>query len=176
MDLFIANCTNQVRVFHFRIPEMPSPWQVTIPIGGQVKLPAPPGGFNPPQAEYVMKQLRKAGGAPLHERSNQRISLLWSEKPIPVTPLYLAVEENQSRLKVDGEQLRKEAAVAVDSQVQALGDVHHFQPPEAIEMTVVEEESKSNPSPQFGEALRVSKTEQPGASPAPSGRRGKRAA
>lgn len=176
MDIFVANCTQQNYIFFYRVPEEKAAWQATIPIGGQVKLPAPRGGFNVQQAEYVIEQLRKAGGAPVNEATGgrKRVWLMWSEKPIPLTPLYLAVEQNQGVLKTEGEKLRKEAAVAVDSQVQSLGDVHRFQPPDAIELSYVEEESKENRSPSFGEALRVSRTGPP-VETAPR-RRGKRAA
>ena len=172
MDLYVANCTNQVRVFHFRIPEMPSPWQATVPIGGQVKLPAPSGGFNPQQMERVVYQLEKAGGAPVSEASGSRkqVCLMWDHKPLSTAKMYDVIEQNQRLIKAEGEKLRKEAAIAIDSQVQSLGDAHQFQPPNAIEMSMVEEESADNRSPSFGEGLRVSRTEKPGETP--RGRRG----
>jgi hypothetical protein len=177
MDIFVANCTQQAYQFHFRIPEYASPWQVSIPQGGQVKLPAPNGGFSTPQADSVIQQLANAGGASISEAraSRKRVWLMWSEKQHLTHKMYEVIEQNQTLLKLDGERLRKEAAIAIDSQVVALGDTHHFQPPDAIEVSVAEEETKSNPSPQFAEGLRVSKSEQPGATP-PRGRRGKRAA
>lgn len=177
VDIYVANCVQQAYIFHFRVPESSSPWQTTIPQGGQVKLPAPPGGFNPQQADFVIKQLEKAGGANVSEAraSRRRVWLMWSEKPHLTHRMYEVIEQNQNLLKLEGEKLRREAAIATNSQVEALGEAHHFQAPDAIEMSVVEEDSKSNPSPVFGEALRVSKTEEPGATPPRRGR-GRRAA
>jgi hypothetical protein len=177
MDLYVANATQQVYTFWYRVPEGRAPLHASIPNGGQVKLPSPPGGFNRQQADVVIAQLAKAGGASVDEvrAGRKRYWLMWSEKPIPLTPIYTVIEQNQNLLKIEGEKLRKEAAIAIDSQVQSLGDTHRFQPPDALEMSMVEQESKDNPSPSFGEGLRVSRTEQPGEPPR-SGRRSKRAA
>jgi hypothetical protein len=177
LDIFVANCTQQAYIFHFRIPESPSPWQVTIPQGGQVKLPAPPGGFNTQQADSVISQLVRAGGASVADArvSRKRVWLMWSEKQHLTHKMYEVIEQNQKLLQLDGERLRREAAIAIDSVVDSLGDVHRFQSPDAIEVSVVEEESKNNPSPSFAEGLRVSKSEPPGATP-PRGRRGNRRA
>lgn len=174
MDIYVANCVQQVYILNFRVPESQSPWQVTIPQGGQVKLPAPPGGFNPQQADYVIKQIENAGGASVAEAraSRKRVWLMWAEKQHLTHKMYEVIEQNQVLLKAEGEKLRKEAAVATGSQVDALGEAHHFQSPDAIEMSVQEEDTRSNPSPSFAEGLRVSKTEEPGVTP-PRGSKGK---
>jgi hypothetical protein len=176
-DLYVANVTQQTHVFHFRIPESLSPWQIDIRAGGQVKVPAPAGGFNQTQRDYVIEQLQRYGGVKVDDTlsGRKRVWLVWSDRPMTTSTLYKILEQNQSALKKEGEGLRQQAAIAIDAQVSQMGENVGFAPPDAIEVSMVEQESKGNPSPEFGEGLRVSKTEAPGATP-PRDARGKRAA
>jgi hypothetical protein len=172
-DLYIANCTQQTYTFHYRIPESVSPWQAEIRAGAQVKLPAPAGGFDAAQRDYVVEQLRRYGCLEMGEAisGRKRVWLIWSDRVISAATMYKVIEQNQNVLRVEGEGLRKEAAIAIDAQVSTMGENIGFTPPDAIEVSVVEEETKSNPSPAFSEGLRVSKTEIPGATPPRGSRR-----
>jgi hypothetical protein len=175
-DLYVANCTQQSHVFHYRIPESVSPWQVEIRAGAQVKLPAPAGGYDQTQRDYVIDQIQRYGGMKVDDAisSRRRTWLIWSDRPISAATLYKVLEQNQNALKKEGEGLRQQAAVAIDTQVTNLGESAGFAPPDAIEVSVVEQDGKDK-SAEFAEGLRVSKTETPGATPPRDQRRGRSA-
>lgn len=165
MKMYVANCTQQVQDFTYRLPGHPAPRQQKIEIGGQTQIS---GDLGPKIIEAIINQHSKYGMVAADEVDRARgfISLCYSvDTWVRPEKIRMALNHNNGVLINEGKKIREESAVAVNN---AISD----QTPglKSLEMSVEEQETKSNPDPKINEGVRVSKDEEPTNR---SGRRGR---
>ena len=174
MKMYIANCTNQVREFTYRIPEYREYRKQRIEIGAQIQIS---GDLTENVIDYIVSQNIKYGLVRVDEvdRTKNFIGVCWDTKPIPVSRIKYAIEANQQILVQRGVEQRKEAALMVH-------DILEQQPGGKnltnIDFQIDEEDSKDTQHEmehsEFSEAIRVTRKEEPSAPPVREGRiRGK---
>ena len=116
--LYIANCTNQVQQFLYRLPETPSARMMVIEIGQQALLAE---DLNPMQIESIVGQHAKYGMVAVADidRTRPFIGLCYQvDKKIDMVKIQRAAEHNVSVLEHRGEELRKISAVAANNELE----------------------------------------------------------
>jgi hypothetical protein len=168
--MYIANCTQQVQDFIYRLPETPGPRSQRIDIGSQVQIS---GDLSTPDIDAIVRQHATYGLVSVDEvdRTKPFVGLCYSvDKPVPVAKIKSAIAHNYDVMVERGKELRKEAAVATESSL-----VERGAGPAALEMSVVEE-TKDGSDPTFNEGLRVTRNEAPSEPPRRGNRNNRRAA
>jgi hypothetical protein len=119
MDMYIANATKHAVEFAYRLPERSGVITQRVPIGGQVKLS---GDLSTTDIDAVVKQYSKYG---LIKADDIDISkgaftgLCYSVgRAVHVDKIRRAMERNEDVLEELGQQMRKEAAVAANNQIE----------------------------------------------------------
>lgn len=171
MKLYVANCTNQVQDFIYRLPETASSRQQRIEIGGQIQIS---GTLSKMDIDAVIEQHTKYGMVSVDEidRTRQFIGICYSvDKPVDLKYVARAFDINKYVLDERGKTIRQEAAIAVSNSVEEQGAGLT-----ALDMSVVEEQTPKNPDPKIAEGVRVSRLETPGKTPTSARGRGRRAA
>lgn len=174
--MYVANCTQQNQIFSYRVKGSPSPRQQEIPIGGQIQLS---GELSVEDIEYVVQQYGKYGFAAVNEidRTRPFVGICFSlDKPISRDRIRQLLAHNEGVLVKLGKKIREEAAVALHEQAVMAnegplrGDIGNEGA--GLEVSISEEESRSNPNPKFSEGVRV--VSQQDSRKASVGRRGRR--
>jgi hypothetical protein len=163
--MYVANCTNQVQQFVYRLPEIPAPRSQTIDIGRQVLLS---GELTTKDIEAIIKQHSKYGFKSVQEveqKSNAGerpfVGLVYSlDKYINVEKIKRVLLLNHNVLILRGSQQRKAAAVAASDAInqQTEGTPLALK---ALELQAEEMADNKNPNPEFNEGVRVSSEETP---------------
>lgn len=181
MKMYIANCTQQRQIFMYRLPEtngsgmMGGQRQQDIEIGQQVILS---GDLNKFQIDAVVDQHARYGLVAVEEIDRTKgafTGLCYSiDKPVPVNKLLYVINANKGVLDLRGQEIRKEAAVAINDHVEKqMGDsVFGAKPPQLEKLEIEVEEKKFGTGPAhepLEEKLRVTRNEDP--TPAPRQRR-----
>lgn len=176
MRLYIANATKQVHDFIYRLPESPNAHKQQIEIGGQIVLAQE---LNSLDIDAVIEQHALYGLVKADEidRARAFTGMCYSvDKPVSLPNIQKLFLVNHNALLERGQEIRKAAAVAVESQLQNnLGENAGLG---AVEMSVVEETSGStrsgiddqNASAPIAEGVRVTRSAEP-----PKGARRRRA-
>lgn len=166
MKVFVANFTNQVQDFAYRLPEQTSVRRTRIEMGGQVRLPE---DLNPIDVEAIVKQHSRYGVVMVEEVNRTRpfVGLCISlDKPVPIETIQIGRRHNLDVLRQRGKEIRQAAAIsinnAMEEQTPAL---------QALEVSVIEEQRKDGVDAEFAEGIRVSRFEPPGETPPPAARR-----
>lgn len=179
-QLFVANVTKQIVQFAYRLPERQGVVVQPIPIGGQVRI-SPLGGredLSTPEIDAILDQYRKYGLISVSEIESSKTpfhGMCYSlDKPISVEKLHRAMKRNEDALEDLGKQLRKEAALAVNNQIEGTIGENLRQ----LEMSITEEEPRGGypeDHDPVGEGVRVIREE--GGNTLPFiGRRGRKSA
>jgi hypothetical protein len=144
-ELYIGNISKQVVQFGYRSPERPGVIYQTIPIGGQIRV-SPNGAIvdlSTPEIEAIIGQHRTYGLVDVDDvdaKQSPFSGLCYSiGKPIAVERLRRAMLKKEEALKAHGSTLRKEAALAVNSQIEEQIGA----PLRQLEMSFQEEEPRS---------------------------------
>jgi len=150
MKMFIANTTHQRHSFEYRMLEQNGVRRQMVEIGGQTQIS---GDLTQRDIDYIVKQHEHYGLVKVDEvdRTKPYIGLCYSiDKPIAVNAIRVALAHNNDVLVERGKELRKEAALAVESNVeqQAPGALKQF------EMTVIED-TKDGGDPSINEGVIV---------------------
>lgn len=165
-ELYVANVTKQVVQFAYRALERSGVIVQTIPIGGQVKI-APKGSngdLSAPEMDHIIDQHRKYGLVDVNDIDSSKTfnGMCYSVgKPISVDRLHRAMKRNEDALEAMGKQIRQEAAIAVNNQIENTIGEHLRQ----LEMSVTEEEPRGGypeDHAPLGEGVRVSRSEDTG--------------
>jgi hypothetical protein len=124
MKLYIANCTSQSMVIHFRLPEAASALQQPIEMGGQSMIGSP--NYGPQEIAHIIDQLRKYGLRSEEEisRDDGVIPMVFSrDRPVSERTIKSCISRNRGVLYKKGEDFRKLATIAADQKaVQALNE------------------------------------------------------
>lgn len=162
MKMYVANCTNQVQQFIYRLPEVPAPRTQVIDIGRQTLLS---GDLGQEDIDAIIAQHSKYGFKSVSEveqKSNagerQFVGLVYSDKPISVEKIRRALLLNQNVLILRGRENRKAAAVAANDAIQRSDEGTNLGL-KALDLQVEEIADNKNPNPAFNEGVRVSSEE-----------------
>jgi hypothetical protein len=176
-ELYIGNVSKQVFQFAYRSPERPGVIVQTIPIGGQIRI-SPNGvhvDLSTPEIDAIIGQHRTYGIVAIEDidRLNGPFDGLCYSigKAMSVDKLRRAMQKKEDALKSFGQKMRKEAALAVNSQIEEQIGA----PLRQLEMSFQEEEPRSGYADELdhiAEGVRV--TRQEGVTSLDSGRRGRR--
>jgi hypothetical protein len=177
-ELYIGNVSKQIVQFAYRSPERPGVIVQTIPIGGQIRI-SPNGvhvDLSTPEIEAIIGQHITYGIVAVDdvEKSQSPFNGLCYSigKQISVEKLRRAMLKKEDALKEFGQKLRKEAALAVNSQIEEQIGA----PLRQLEMSFQEEEPRSGYADELdhlAEGVRVTRQSETIAS-IEQGRRGRR--
>jgi hypothetical protein len=170
--LYVANVTKQIVQFAYRVPERQGVVIQPIPIGGQVRI-TPLGGkddLSTPEIDAIIDQHRKYGLVPVEEVDNSKNpfhGMFYSVgKPISVERLHKAMKRTEEALEEQGKQMRQEAAIAVNNQIEnTIGENL-----KRLEMSITEEEPRGGypeDHEPLGEGVRVMRAEDTGGTTLP---------
>lgn len=167
MNLYIANCTQQVQDFVYRLPGAPSARTQRIEIGSQMKIS---GDLDQKSVDAIIAQHVPYGLVASDEvdRTRSFVGLCYAVgKPVAMERVRIALVSNNRALIERGREIRQHAAVAVSNAMESEAPGLS-----ALEMSVVEEPSKSSgKEPELAEGVRVTRREQPGPQRGPKRRR-----
>jgi len=140
VNLYIANATMQNRIANLRVPEVTKNIQLNIARGRQVRVPK---DLAQQDVDSIVEQMSKYGSIKIDEIGSKRSYattipyILSVDKPVPVTAIKRVLDHNKGVLKLRGDEVRQQAALA-SSQVMeeaAPGTLDNF------ETTLIEEKS-----------------------------------
>lgn len=158
MKMYVANCTNQVQQFVYRVPEIPAPRTQTIGIGRQVLLS---GDLSQRDIDAIIAQHAKYGFKSVSEveqrqvdRERSFVGLVYSDKPISVEKVRRALLQNQDVLVARGKENRTAAAVAASDAINQQNNSPLAL--KALDLSVEEVKDRNNPGAAFAEGVRVS--------------------
>jgi hypothetical protein len=178
--LYIGNVSKQIQIFTYRSPERPGVIAQTIPIGGQIRV-SPNGAhydLSTIEIDAIIAQHRTYGLIDIDEIDKKQSpfnALCYSiGKPMTVEKLRKAMFKKEDSVKIFGQKLRQEAALAVNSQIEE----HSGQRLRELEMSFEEEEPTggyAEDADHNSEGILVTRTAEPDAvTPIEMGRRGRR--
>jgi hypothetical protein len=162
-ELYIGNVTKQVQMFAYRFPERQGVITQTVPIGGQVRIT--PNGYTVDlstlEIDYILNQHKAYGILAIDElnsKGNAFSGLIYSiGKPITGDAIYKGMKKKEADLNKFGQQIRQEAALAMNSQLeQQLG-----RPLRELDMSFEEEEPRGGYKEDLdhlAEGVRVTRT------------------
>jgi len=162
-ELYVGNVSKQIQQFAYRALEKSGIIIQTVPIGGQVRV-APNGpnvDLTTPEIDYIINQHRMYGLVSVDEiKARGKLSgLVYSiGKPISEDKLRRAIVKLEDELDERGRELRKEAALSVNSQIET----HINAPLRNLEMSFEEEEPRggyANDLEHLAEGVRVTRTD-----------------
>jgi hypothetical protein len=123
-ELFIGNVSKQIQQFCYRSPERPGVITQTIPIGGQIRI-SPNGqhvDLSTPEIDAIIEQHRAYGIVNIDDIDNKQspFSGICYSVGKAMTPekLRRAMLKKEESLKLFGQKIRQEAALAVNSQIE----------------------------------------------------------
>src|SRR5215475_2148829 len=177
--LYIGNVSKQVQIFTYRSPERPGVIAQHIPIGGQIRV-SPNGAhydLSPPEIDAIISQHRTYGLVEIDEidkKQNPFSALCYSiGKEMTAEKLRRAMLKKEESVKLFGQKLRQEAALAVNSQIEEQSG----QRLRELEMSFEEEEPSggyAEDADHNSEGILVTRSAEPGApTPIEIGRRGR---
>lgn len=147
--MFVANLSKQVHDFVYRLPENPSAIRLTLQPLSQLPIPGAGGSYDlsTPEIEAIVNHHARYGLRHVSEVTKERgqlSPLAYSlDKPINLAAIRTAMEHNHGVLDATGREIRKQAAVAVNEQIEQSLDLNNPQAHlKGFEMTVVEDEPK----------------------------------
>lgn len=117
MKMFVANCSQQVQDFMYRVPNNAGMRVQKIEIGGQTPIS---GDLTEKDIEYIVGQHARYGMVRVDEidRTKPFMGLCWDDKPIKVDHIRRAVEHNTGVLVERGKQIMAEAAIATSENIE----------------------------------------------------------
>ena len=117
MKLYIGNCSKQVINFTYRSPDQDKIIEQTIPIGAQVQVykDTDSAALDYIIAQHILYGLTKVSDI---DRTKAFIGACYQfDKPIDVEKIVIASTHNDDALALAGHEYRKQAAVALNDQL-----------------------------------------------------------
>jgi len=157
MKLYIANCTNQMRVVNTRPPEHRNVWSQPIDVGQQALYIS--ANLNRLQIDAIIEQqgvygLRSCNDFEHAREKGALYEMLYNiDEPVPYKMHLAACEWNEAVLRARGKRLREEAAIATS---RAMGGPNIGTPNAAnqLQMSVQEETPATDHEP-VNEGVRI---------------------
>ena len=115
MKMYVANVTEQINEFRYRLPEISKPRSLSIPPRTQIKLP---DDMSQMQIDAVVRQHAPYGFISVDEvsasqRKGRKINLCYGvDRPVPGVRIEFLYRQNYDVAVKEGEKIRKETAVA----------------------------------------------------------------
>lgn len=137
MKMYVGNCTQQVQSFQYRVPEQSGVRMQQIEIGSQTQLS---GDLNQKQIDSIVEQHARYGMVREDEidRTKKFSGLVYQiDRPITKVKLGYLIDVNQKALTKIGEENRKNAAVAISSDLEKAAPGAT-----SVELEVVEDEKQ----------------------------------
>jgi hypothetical protein len=144
MKIYIANATNQVISFLYRLPEQTGVRHQHIPVGSQIRLPE---DITPEMLDSILDQHTRYGLISVDEVQNVQEfkgTCYSVDKPVPAMKIEMLMDHNRDELVELGKRLRQEAALTSNDVLE--NELQESGRPEILrnlEISVVEE----NPDP-----------------------------
>lgn len=160
--LYIANCSPQRQVVHYRLPENPKIHTQTIEIGRQVQFGN--NELTDTEVNAIIAQLQIYGLIGISElaRAKRGVPYIYSlNKPVPEKTFRDVIGFNQGVLTDAGKLFRQQAAVAVSNAMDSSTDDAGLTPIRALEMSVEEDASTTGEQDTklLAEGLRVDRAQ-----------------
>jgi hypothetical protein len=159
MKIYVANCTPQVHNFVYRMLGQTGIRQQMIEVGRQVRLS---GEMTSEEIDFIVNQHAKYGlirDTEITRKTRGFNCLVYAvDRPVAVDNMTIVLELNREALVTQGQQTRKEAAVAVTNAIENEGPGL-----KALELSVVEED-RPGVEGTMAEGLRVTREEGPATS------------
>ena len=144
--LYIANCSQQIQDFQYRVSDNDKIYKIPIDIGTQIQLP---GHLSTQDIDFIVRQHAVYGLVSVSEidRSKHFFGVCYSiDKPVDISKLRYALEHNRDVLVERGKEIRKEAAVVVNNALEEdarfSGRLNSFE----VEITEIEKPNASSDS------------------------------
>lgn len=175
--MYVANCTQQIQIFMYRLPELNRPFTQEIPIGGQVQVAGLAGGeLSTLDVEAIVRQYSKYGLVEVSEIDRRKpfVGVCYSlDRPVTVSAIQKALEHNIGILDAQGREIRQLAAVGVNQRIEQEMPGLRGLEVQAIEL----DNPKTGKTGEFADAIRVDPEAPRGAPPrSQKGGRSRRAA
>lgn len=159
--MFVANCTQQIQDFQYRLPERAEMLRQSIAIGGQIVLA---DDLRPMDVDAVKDQHERYNMIHVDRIGTVRafVPLVYSlDRPVRSERIAEQVEANQLILVERGRKIRQDAAIAVNARVEnQLAEDRAEARLNQLEMSVVEENrDPRDESPEVAEGVRVTRGE-----------------
>jgi hypothetical protein len=135
--MYVANTTQQIQDFQFRLPMKDKVYKQSIDIGRQIKVA---GELDTREVEAIIAQHSIYGMIEVSEldRAKPFVGLIYSlDKPVKAELISRAMNHNMGVLDARGQTIRQEAAVAINNNL-AEGDEGF----KAVEVEVIEVKAK----------------------------------
>lgn len=150
--MYVLNCTRQNQEFWYRLPESDKLLHQLIPIGGQIQVA---GELNTPDIDAIIEQHARYGMVAYSEIDKYKPFIGYCyqlDKRFGdiAAALQRGFDHNDMVLEERGQQLREEAAVAINESIEAQRAPARLT---ALEMTVEEEGDEGT----FHKGVRVTK-------------------
>lgn len=159
--LYVANFTQQIQVFIYRVIESSRPFQLEIPIGGQVNVPGDKGQeLTSKDIDYIIEQHSKYEMIKADEidRTRRFAGTCYSvDKFVPAAKIEKGVQLNRGVLVERGAEIQKLAAVGISNKID-----QEMPGLKGLELTAVElDNPRKGTTGEFSTATRVDKTVTP---------------
>jgi hypothetical protein len=167
--LYVANTSRQNHVYMYRMPESRHLRQRDIPAGCQVSFVE---DFSPEELDYVVMQ-GSTYGMKRHDevdRAREHIGLIYNVgKPVPLTPMRAAMDENLEVLQKTSQEALQRAAAGVEQSLMTKHEQFGHPKVERLHMSVEGVQEGDGPKPEFSAHYTVDRNAPPGepASPTP---------
>jgi hypothetical protein len=157
VKLFVGNGSKQNHDFLYWVPSAKAARTQRIPIGGQIQIS---GELDRAAIDSIIEQHAPYGFAAASEIDHitEYVGLCFSvDKPISLTQLDKLMRHNTQVLSIRGRELRKQAALAGNDQLQAsIADSGRPETLRQMEASMVEENHDDrSPEPVLAEGFRV---------------------
>lgn len=120
--MYVANCTQQIQVFMYRLPESSRPFSQEIPIGGQIMVAGIGGNddLGTQDVDAIVKQHEKYGMIKVDEidRTRPFVGTCYSlDRQISVDKIRRGLEHNREVLIERGDEIQRHAAVGISNKI-----------------------------------------------------------
>lgn len=163
MKLYIANCTRQLSILNYRIPEVPNPVSSPVEVGRQFSASGT-RELNSPQIDSIIAQLTIYGMRSVKDEiRDEMIPYIYSiDEPVRPEEIRRVMEHNSGQLTQRGRRLREDAALATKANMDKLASADEIaQPPSTLELSV-QQEKPIGDEPQMSEGVRIRQDDAPG--------------
>lgn len=143
-NLFIANTSTQDHMFHWTLPENPKIFGMPIAAGGQIQVMR---DANDIDVAYVVNHHKIYGLLSVDEakkagKDSHKVTLIYSDKPIPLEIFGVADEVNQDIVAEQIQRNKEETAYGLIKSIETNPDLREGV--KSVELEIIEDTPKEN--------------------------------